>query len=75
MKKDIILYEVIRYVYGETTPEETKRLEKMLFEDQHPMVQEFYEVAQLKSDLSKIKHEPSRKTVKNILDYSRNWQA
>jgi len=71
----ILLYDIIRYLYQETSPEETQALEKELFEKNNPMVELFYELAQLKSDLNKLKTAPSRRAVKNILEYSKNWQT
>jgi hypothetical protein len=63
----------MRRLYLETSPEETKEIDKALLCDSH--LQRLYqELVTLKNQLDGAQLEPSEATVKNILHYAQGLQ-
>lgn len=63
--------DLVRYVYGETTVEENERIEADLI--RYESLQKYYfEVLDLKNEISKLSFEPSVHTVNKILEYSKS---
>jgi hypothetical protein len=71
-KKQVTKNDILSFVYHETQPEEKPAYLKKLSED-IDLNDFFGEVVDLMSELDKIELEPSTKSVKNILKYSRNF--
>jgi hypothetical protein len=73
MNKLVSFYDIIRYVYEETSVEEQMNIEYALFveaDDDSELLQFFYECIQTKSDLNKLVFEPSSAVIDNIVAYS-----
>jgi hypothetical protein len=71
MTKTFTHDDVLRYLYEETTPEETGLIEESLTAD--PELLLFYlDMAELKIQLNRTEFGPSDQTVEAILAYSRN---
>jgi len=72
MKKQIKSSDILRYVYHETSAEENFWIEKLLFEEGHPLVEEFYDFIQMKDDLNQLETVPSSRTIDRIMTYARS---
>jgi hypothetical protein len=74
MIKTFTQTDLIKYIYQETTEEETKEIDKALTRDGelHAL---YEELLAMKKDMDKIRLEPSAGTVLNILSYSRSFQV
>ncbi len=71
MTKNITQDNLIRYIYQETTAEETDLIEEALQSDWE--LKELYEtLVEAKAELSKLQVSPSQKVVDKILSYSKN---
>ena len=69
MQETFTSNDLIRYIYHETTMEETRKIRKALAEDailrnEYDSLLEGYKV------LPKVKFQPSKSSIQNILDYS-----
>ena len=65
--------DLIRYLYHETTEEETRRIDKALIRDSE--LQSLYvELCSMKKDMDAATIEPSPRTVLSILSYSKTLQ-
>ncbi len=64
-------HQLIRYLYGETSKEETKAVAKAIFEDKS-LEDEYYKLQALKKDLGQAEAAPSEHTVSRILAFSRS---
>lgn len=65
--------ELIRYIYGESTKQETEEIVSTVLCDNEAN-SEFDELTDLKQQLDSIKEEPSRRSINNILNYSRRFE-
>lgn len=65
--------EIIRYIYGETTNTETEEIVNDVLCN-HEVNSEFDELANLKKQLDNIKEEPSKRSIDNVLNYSRLFE-
>jgi len=64
---------LIRYLYHETTEEESRRIDKALIRDSE--LQSLYvELCSMKKDMDAASIEPSPRTVLSILSYSKTLQ-
>jgi hypothetical protein len=64
--------DIVRYVYQETTEEESVLIEQTLLTEAD--LQQFYEeLVETKNDLDRLRVFPSDQTIQNILAYSRNF--
>ena len=71
MTKNITQDNLIRYIYQETTAEETDLIEEALQSDWE--LKELYEtLVEAKAELNKVEISPSQKVVDKILSYSKN---
>ena len=71
MIKTFTQNDVIRFVYQETSEQETKEIEKALLCD--AKLEEMYkDILFMKADLDKAKKTPSDKVINNILNYSKS---
>jgi hypothetical protein len=71
MTKTFTHDDVLRYLYEETTPEESSLIQDSLLVDQDLLT--FYlDMAELKLSLEQLELSPSNRTVDAILAYSRN---
>ncbi len=67
------LNDVVRYLYNETSEDENAAIEESLIKDVHLL--DFYlDGLSLKSDLDKIRLEPSERSIQAILAFSRNYE-
>lgn len=67
------LNDVVRYLYDETSKTENAEIEQKLTEDVHLL--DFYlDGLSLKSDMDKIRLEPSDRTINAILAFSRSYE-
>ena len=73
MIKTFTQTDLIRYIYLETTEEETREIDKALTRDGELQAL-CEELRAMKKDMDKVRLEPSAGTVLNILSYSRNEQ-
>lgn len=73
MTKTSTRNDLIRYIYGETTKEETELIEKEILCD-NSCYDEFGELLDVKLSLGRIKEEPSQQVVSKILDYSKSFE-
>jgi hypothetical protein len=64
--------DVLKYVYHELQEEEKKELENKLFSNE-VLESEFYDFVDLKQQLGKAELKPKRKTIENILNYSKSF--
>jgi len=65
--------ELIRYIYGESTKKETEEIVSAVLCD-NEVNSEFDGLIDLKQQLDSIKEEPSRRSINNILNYSRRFE-
>jgi len=66
--------DVIRYVYEETTDEESLLIEDALMAEPELML--FYlDTLEMKCLLNKVERQPSQRAVDNILNYSRSYST
>ncbi len=63
----------MRRLYHETSPEETKEIDKALLCDSQ-LQRQYQEMAAIKNDLAAAHLEPSDATIKNILHYAQGLQ-
>lgn len=63
--------DVIRYVYEETSPEESLLIEEALMSEPE-LTTFFLDALELRSMMNKIERQPRSSAVDNILNYSRN---
>lgn len=63
--------DVIRYVYEETSPEESLLIEEALMSEPE-LTTFFLDALELRSMMNKIERQPRPSAVDNILNYSRN---
>ncbi len=71
MTKTFTQNDVIRYVYEETSEQETKEIKKALLCD--AKLEEMYkEIVSMKADLNKATKSPSDRVIGNILNYSKS---
>jgi len=63
--------DVIRYVYEETSPEESLLIEEALMSEPE-LTTFFLDALELRSMMNKIERQPRPSAVDNILTYSRN---
>jgi chromosome condensin MukBEF MukE localization factor len=65
--------DVLRYLYKETSPEESARIEQFLFGNQQ-LEDEFYNFMDLKKELDQManSHSPKKSTIDKILKYSKS---
>ncbi|MEZ5014089.1 MAG: hypothetical protein R2794_07345 [Chitinophagales bacterium] len=71
MTKTITQDNLIRFMYGETTPEESSLIEEALRSDWE--LKELYETLQEgKAELDKVKLSPRKEVVDKILRYSKD---
>ena len=66
--------DVVRYVYEETSPEESLLIEDTLMSEPELMTF-FLEALELRALMNKIERQPSNNTVQAILNYSQNHPA
>ena len=65
--------DVIRYIYKETSEEESKLIAYTLLTDTE--LRTFYEEMKgMKQEISRLMNEPSERTIGRILTYSREFQ-
>ena len=71
MTKNITQDNLIRYIYSETTAEETSLIEEALRSDWE--LKELHDnLLETKSELSRVKVSPSQKVIYNIMRYSKD---
>ncbi|MFI5171792.1 MAG: hypothetical protein ACHQFW_05345 [Chitinophagales bacterium] len=71
MNKNITQDNLIRYIYHETTEEESSLIEETLLSDWE--LKELYEsLLESKADLDKVRISPSQKVIDKILRYSKD---
>jgi hypothetical protein len=63
--------DILRYVYQETTPEESTEIELALYQDSD-LYQYYHQVRSLSSRLDSIECTPAEKTLQHIFRYSRS---
>lgn len=68
--------DIIRYVYHEVGPMEGEEIASRIFSDPE-LEDEFYNLVSLKGNLERLeaKGEPSRRSINNILAYSRSLDS
>ncbi|WP_018617704.1 hypothetical protein [Spirosoma luteum] len=66
--------DVVRYVYEETSPEESLLVEDALMSEPDLMTF-FLEALELRALMNKIERQPRPNTVQTILNYSKNHSA
>jgi hypothetical protein len=74
MTKTFTQDDVVRYVYEETSPEESLLIEDALMSEPELMTF-FLDALEMRSLMNRIEREPRPDTVQSILDYSRNHPA
>ena len=74
MIKTFTQTDLIRYLYRETTEEETSKIDRALLRDGNLRAL-FNEVSAALKDLDEAVLQPSESTVLNILSYSRTLEA
>ena len=72
MTKTFTQDDVVRYVYEETSPEESLLIEDALMSEPDLMTF-FLDALELRAMLNKIERQPRPNTVQAILDYSQNY--
>ena len=73
MTKTFTQHDLMRRLYHETSPEETKEIDKALLCDSQ--LQKLYqELVAIKKELDNAQLEPSEAVVKNILHYAQGLQ-
>ncbi|RYC69148.1 MULTISPECIES: hypothetical protein [Spirosoma] len=74
MTKTFTQDDVVRYVYEETSPEESLLIEDALMSEPELMTF-FLDALEMRSLMNRIEREPRPDTVQSILNYSRNHPA
>ncbi|WP_345269812.1 hypothetical protein [Nibrella viscosa] len=64
--------DVIRYVYEETSEEESLLIEDALMSEPDLMAF-FLDTLELRSLMNRIERQPRRQTLQNVFDYSRSY--
>jgi hypothetical protein len=65
--------DVVRYLYEETSPEENVAIEESLIQDERLL--DFYlDGLGLKTEMNKIRMEPSERSINAILAFSKNYE-
>ncbi len=72
MTKTFTPNELIRYYYQEISEEERKKVEKALIVDAE-LQEQYKELSKVIKKLDNLYREPSDKTIKSILDYSKTF--
>ena len=65
--------ELIRYIYGESTKNETDDIINLVLCD-NKANHEFDEIANLKMQLNQVQEEPSNRCIDRILNYSKQFE-
>ena len=65
--------DLIRYIYHETTPQENLLIEEALLSDE-ATAKLFHELMETVTALDTVKKNPGKKTIDNILNYSRSYK-
>lgn len=73
MIKIFTQHDLMRRLYQETSPEETKEIDKALLCDSE-LQRQYNEMAALKKELDNAQLQPSDSAVKNILHYAQGLQ-
>lgn len=73
MTKTFTQNDLIRFIYRETSEEETREINKALLCDSELQAQ-YKELNATHKQLSQVKLEPSAASIKNILNYARGLQ-
>ena len=73
MIKTFTQNDLIRFLYHETSEEETKEINKALLCDSELQVQ-YKELNAMRKELDAARLEPSAEVVENILNYARGFQ-
>ncbi len=63
--------DILRYVYQETTPQESEEIETALLYDKDLYLY-FKEIRQTVQEVTRLEVEPSDRAIQNILNYSRS---
>jgi hypothetical protein len=63
--------DILRYVYKETTPQESGEIETALLHDKD-LYFYFKQILQTVQDVNRLEVEPSERSIQNILKYSRS---
>lgn len=70
MKHNFTHQDLVKLLYNETTASETLAVKEALHSDP-VLAREFHSLAQARQQLPSVSFQPSRSTVKRILNYSR----
>jgi hypothetical protein len=73
MIKTFTQTDLIRYIYRETSEEETKEINKALICDSELQLQ-FRELSSLTKEIDETRMQPSSATIANILHYAKGMQ-
>ena len=73
MTKSFTQQDLMRRLYLETSPEETKEIDKALLCDSE-LQRQYNEMAAMKKELDNAQMQPSESAVKNILHYAQGLQ-
>jgi hypothetical protein len=73
MIKTFTQNDLIRFLYHETSEEETKEINKALLCDSE-LQEQYKELSVLRKELDAVRLEPSATSVQNILNYARGLQ-
>lgn len=71
MTKTFTQNDLIRYIYHETTEQESIDIEKTLLID-NEFFDEYRKLAQVSMELDRVNEKPSEKTIRKILNYSKS---
>ena len=73
MPEKVFPNDLIRYVYDETTEAENILLESVIFENEE-LEESFFELLHIKKELDKVDYKPSKKSIEDILEYSKSFK-
>ncbi len=74
MPEKVYPHELIRYIYNETSEEENRKIEALIFEDE-AMERDFFELLYLKEQLDNAEEKPRESVVNNILHFSQAYSG